>query len=153
MCLILLTLIFQSILLESYPMDCLYSFRLTTFWINALGAGRIWYGINSSGEEVELVCFYLFFYLFIILFERETNFINRHNKVQQWRFYRMSMTHYVLFMQSHANSATIWERICKHKKPVVEPRQSSLFLSSIEVNDMTYKESTFFIFIFFIISG
>ncbi|XP_004302912.1 PREDICTED: regulator of telomere elongation helicase 1 homolog [Fragaria vesca subsp. vesca] len=33
---------------------------------------------------------------------------------------------------SQANSTTIWERICKHKKPVVEPRQSSLFLSSIE---------------------
>ncbi|KAG6733763.1 hypothetical protein I3842_01G240500 [Carya illinoinensis] len=33
---------------------------------------------------------------------------------------------------SHANSTTIWERICKHKKPVVEPRQSSLFPSSIE---------------------
>ncbi|KAM5579000.1 regulator of telomere elongation helicase 1 [Rosa sericea] len=33
---------------------------------------------------------------------------------------------------SHANSTTIWERISKHKKPVVEPRQSSLFLSSIE---------------------
>ncbi|XP_055961935.1 regulator of telomere elongation helicase 1 homolog isoform X2 [Mercurialis annua] len=27
----------------------------------------------------------------------------------------------------HAKSTTIWERICKHKKPVVEPRQSSLF--------------------------
>ncbi|KAB1226717.1 Regulator of telomere elongation helicase 1 [Morella rubra] len=33
---------------------------------------------------------------------------------------------------SHANSATIWERISKHKKPVVEPRQSSLFPLSIE---------------------
>ncbi|GMY34229.1 regulator of telomere elongation helicase 1 homolog isoform X1 [Fagus crenata] len=33
---------------------------------------------------------------------------------------------------SHANSTTIWERICKHKKPVVEPRQSSLFSLSIE---------------------
>ncbi|XP_050380801.1 regulator of telomere elongation helicase 1 homolog [Argentina anserina] len=33
---------------------------------------------------------------------------------------------------SQANSTTIWERICKNKKPVVEPRQSSLFLSSIE---------------------
>ncbi|XP_059642020.1 regulator of telomere elongation helicase 1 homolog [Cornus florida] len=36
---------------------------------------------------------------------------------------------------SHANStnsSTIWERICKHKQPVVEPRQSSLFPLSIE---------------------
>ncbi|XP_016649189.1 PREDICTED: regulator of telomere elongation helicase 1 homolog [Prunus mume] len=33
---------------------------------------------------------------------------------------------------SHANSTTIWERISKHKKPIVEPRQSSLFLLSIE---------------------
>ncbi|GLT52921.1 hypothetical protein SLA2020_262300 [Shorea laevis] len=33
---------------------------------------------------------------------------------------------------SHANSTTIWERICKHKKPVLEPRQSSLFATSIE---------------------
>ncbi|KAF3450771.1 hypothetical protein FNV43_RR06860 [Rhamnella rubrinervis] len=33
---------------------------------------------------------------------------------------------------SHANSTTIWERICKHKKPVVEPRQSALFPLSIE---------------------
>ncbi|KAM1822970.1 hypothetical protein ACFX13_025632 [Malus domestica] len=33
---------------------------------------------------------------------------------------------------SHANSTTTWERISKHKKPVVEPRQSSLFLLSIE---------------------
>ncbi|XP_062156859.1 regulator of telomere elongation helicase 1 homolog isoform X3 [Alnus glutinosa] len=32
----------------------------------------------------------------------------------------------------HANSTTIWERICKHKKPVLEPRQSSLFATSIE---------------------
>ncbi|XP_057969056.1 regulator of telomere elongation helicase 1 homolog isoform X2 [Malania oleifera] len=30
------------------------------------------------------------------------------------------------------NSSTIWERICKHKQPVVEPRQSSLFPLSIE---------------------
>lgn len=37
--------------------------------------------------------------------------------------------------KSHANStnsSTIWERICKHKQPVIEPRQSSLFPSSIE---------------------
>ncbi|XP_027167698.1 regulator of telomere elongation helicase 1 homolog isoform X1 [Coffea eugenioides] len=31
-----------------------------------------------------------------------------------------------------SNSSTIWERICKHKLPVVEPRQSSLFPMSIE---------------------
>ncbi|KAK9100891.1 hypothetical protein Scep_024321 [Stephania cephalantha] len=30
------------------------------------------------------------------------------------------------------NSSTIWERICKHKHPVIEPKQSSLFPSSIE---------------------
>ncbi|XP_057536046.1 regulator of telomere elongation helicase 1 homolog isoform X2 [Amaranthus tricolor] len=36
---------------------------------------------------------------------------------------------------SHGNmssKSTIWERICKFKKPVIEPRQSSLFSSSIE---------------------
>lgn len=54
------------------------------------------------------------------------------------------MTHYFLLMQSHANSTTIWERISKHKKPVVEPRQSSLFLLSIEVTDMMYKQSAIF---------
>ncbi|KAA8541819.1 hypothetical protein F0562_022971 [Nyssa sinensis] len=30
------------------------------------------------------------------------------------------------------NSSTIWERICKYKQPVVEPRQSSLFPLSID---------------------
>ncbi|KAK7837842.1 regulator of telomere elongation helicase 1 like protein [Quercus suber] len=35
-------------------------------------------------------------------------------------------------VESHANSTTIWERICKHKKPVIEPRQSSMFSLSIE---------------------
>ncbi|KAK4479624.1 hypothetical protein RD792_015150 [Penstemon davidsonii] len=30
------------------------------------------------------------------------------------------------------NSTTVWERICKHKLPVVEPRQSSLFSLAIE---------------------
>ncbi|OAY36775.1 regulator of telomere elongation helicase 1 homolog isoform X10 [Manihot esculenta] len=34
--------------------------------------------------------------------------------------------------ESLASSTTIWERICKHKKPVVEPRQSSLFPLAIE---------------------
>ncbi|WCJ40717.1 hypothetical protein M5689_021626 [Euphorbia peplus] len=33
---------------------------------------------------------------------------------------------------SLANSTTIWERICKLKKPVVEPRQSSLFTVAIQ---------------------
>ncbi|KAK9281409.1 hypothetical protein L1049_004310 [Liquidambar formosana] len=33
---------------------------------------------------------------------------------------------------SSTNSSTIWERICRHKQPVVEPRQSSLFTLSIE---------------------
>ncbi|PIA42612.1 hypothetical protein AQUCO_02000207v1 [Aquilegia coerulea] len=33
---------------------------------------------------------------------------------------------------SSTNSSTIWERICKHKQPVIEPKQSSLFNSSIE---------------------
>ncbi|XP_057246768.1 putative DNA (cytosine-5)-methyltransferase CMT1 [Beta vulgaris subsp. vulgaris] len=32
-----------------------------------------------------------------------------------------------------ASQSTIWERICKFKQPVIEPRQSSLFGSSIEV--------------------
>lgn len=34
--------------------------------------------------------------------------------------------------QKLSNSTTIWERICKHKLPVVEPRQSSLFPTAIE---------------------
>lgn len=29
---------------------------------------------------------------------------------------------------------SIWERICKHKRPVIEPRESALFASSIKVN-------------------
>ncbi|KAE8709047.1 pentatricopeptide repeat-containing protein [Hibiscus syriacus] len=32
----------------------------------------------------------------------------------------------------NTNSSTIWERICKFKKPVIEPRQSSLFPQAIE---------------------
>ncbi|KAK8503390.1 hypothetical protein V6N12_034785 [Hibiscus sabdariffa] len=32
----------------------------------------------------------------------------------------------------NTNSSTIWERICKFKKPVIEPRQSSLFPLAIE---------------------
>ncbi|KAF8696773.1 hypothetical protein HU200_036406 [Digitaria exilis] len=37
--------------------------------------------------------------------------------------------------RNHTNSAaenTIWQRICKHKQPVIEPRQSSNFPSAIE---------------------
>ncbi|XP_062214146.1 regulator of telomere elongation helicase 1 homolog isoform X2 [Phragmites australis] len=37
--------------------------------------------------------------------------------------------------RNHANSTdenTIWQRICKHKQPVIEPRQSSNFPSAIE---------------------
>ncbi|KAG2598768.1 hypothetical protein PVAP13_5KG398007 [Panicum virgatum] len=37
--------------------------------------------------------------------------------------------------RNHSNSAsenTIWQRICKHKQPVIEPRQSSNFPSAIE---------------------
>uniref|UniRef100_A0A803LEM4 Regulator of telomere elongation helicase 1 homolog n=1 Tax=Chenopodium quinoa TaxID=63459 RepID=A0A803LEM4_CHEQI len=36
-----------------------------------------------------------------------------------------------------ASQSTIWERICKFKQPVIEPRQSSLFSTSIE--DFTSK--------------
>ncbi|KAL0441551.1 UNVERIFIED_CONTAM: Regulator of telomere elongation helicase 1 [Sesamum radiatum] len=37
--------------------------------------------------------------------------------------------------QGLSNSTTIWERICKHKLPVVEPRQSTLFRLAIEVSE------------------
>ncbi|KAI9160826.1 hypothetical protein LWI28_011852 [Acer negundo] len=43
---------------------------------------------------------------------------------------------------THGNSSTIWERICKHKKPVVEPRQSSAFLSAIEDYMAKLKDTT-----------
>ncbi|KAJ8637753.1 hypothetical protein MRB53_012020 [Persea americana] len=33
---------------------------------------------------------------------------------------------------SSTNPSTIWERICKHKQPVVEPKQSALFSYAIE---------------------
>lgn len=36
--------------------------------------------------------------------------------------------------QNLSNSTTIWERICKNKLPVVEPRQSTLFPMAIEVS-------------------
>ncbi|KAL0917929.1 hypothetical protein M5K25_013038 [Dendrobium thyrsiflorum] len=38
-------------------------------------------------------------------------------------------------LQSHARSSdciTIWERICKNKQPVIEPKQSALFPNAIE---------------------
>ncbi|XP_042391048.1 regulator of telomere elongation helicase 1 homolog isoform X1 [Zingiber officinale] len=52
----------------------------------------------------------------------------------------------------HARSrdfCTIWERICKHKHPVVEPRQSSLFTNAIEdfqfkLHDKTTTGAVFF---------
>lgn len=53
---------------------------------------------------------------------------------------------------SHASSttsSTIWDRICKHKQPVVEPKQSSLFSSSIDdfmakLKDTTTSGAVFF---------
>ncbi|XP_010062453.2 regulator of telomere elongation helicase 1 homolog [Eucalyptus grandis] len=53
---------------------------------------------------------------------------------------------------AHPNSVdsnTIWERICKHKQPVVEPRQSSLFPLAIEdymskLNDTSNSGALFF---------
>lgn len=53
-------------------------------------------------------------------------------------------------IQGHSNSidsSTIWERICKHKLPVVEPRQSSLFPTAIEV-----RHTIFVTFLLFILS-
>nr|GFA59642.1 regulator of telomere elongation helicase 1 isoform X1 [Tanacetum cinerariifolium] len=46
-------------------------------------------------------------------------------------------------------SSTIWERICQHKLPVVEPRQSSLFPQAIEdymtkLRDTSSKGAVFF---------
>ncbi|XP_048493386.1 regulator of telomere elongation helicase 1 homolog isoform X3 [Beta vulgaris subsp. vulgaris] len=48
-----------------------------------------------------------------------------------------------------ASQSTIWERICKFKQPVIEPRQSSLFGSSIEdftskLNDPSTSGAVFF---------
>lgn len=50
---------------------------------------------------------------------------------------------------SNESSTSIWERICKHKKPVIEPRESSLFASSIKdyltkLNDTTESGAVFF---------
>ncbi|XP_011072337.2 regulator of telomere elongation helicase 1, partial [Sesamum indicum] len=44
--------------------------------------------------------------------------------------------------QGLSNSATIWERICKHKLPVVEPRQSTLFPLAIEDYMTKLKETS-----------
>ncbi|KAI3455408.1 hypothetical protein Pfo_012071 [Paulownia fortunei] len=44
--------------------------------------------------------------------------------------------------QNLTNSTTIWERICKHKLPVVEPRQSSLFPLAIEDYMTKLKETS-----------
>ncbi|KAJ8452039.1 hypothetical protein Cgig2_016620 [Carnegiea gigantea] len=48
-----------------------------------------------------------------------------------------------------ANQRTIWERICRFKRPVIEPKQSSLFASSIEdfrskLNDRSASGAVFF---------
>ncbi|GAB4842167.1 Regulator of telomere elongation helicase 1 [Ancistrocladus abbreviatus] len=43
---------------------------------------------------------------------------------------------------SSVNSSTIWERICRHKQPVIEPRQSSLFSSSIDDYMSKLKDSS-----------
>ncbi|KAL9666278.1 hypothetical protein QQ045_000604 [Rhodiola kirilowii] len=40
------------------------------------------------------------------------------------------------------NSSTVWERICRHKQPVVEPRQSSLFSSAIDDYMTKLRDST-----------
>ncbi|XP_061338556.1 regulator of telomere elongation helicase 1 homolog [Gastrolobium bilobum] len=50
---------------------------------------------------------------------------------------------------NNENSTSIWERICKHKKPVIEPRESSLFASSIKdyiskLNDTSASGAIFF---------
>ncbi|KAL9232065.1 hypothetical protein vseg_007211 [Gypsophila vaccaria] len=51
--------------------------------------------------------------------------------------------------RSAASQLSIWERICKFKQPVIEPRQSSLFSSSIEdfnskLNDPSTSGAVFF---------
>ncbi|XP_027342046.1 regulator of telomere elongation helicase 1 homolog isoform X1 [Abrus precatorius] len=50
---------------------------------------------------------------------------------------------------SNESSSSIWERICKHKKPVIEPRESSSFASSIKdymtkLNDASVSGAVFF---------
>ncbi|TKY48148.1 Regulator of telomere elongation helicase 1 [Spatholobus suberectus] len=50
---------------------------------------------------------------------------------------------------SNENSTSIWDRICKHKKPVIEPRESSSFPLSIKdymtkLNDTSASGAVFF---------
>ncbi|KAK7375603.1 hypothetical protein VNO78_35510 [Psophocarpus tetragonolobus] len=50
---------------------------------------------------------------------------------------------------SNLNSTSIWDRICKHKKPVIEPRESSSFALSIKdymtnLNDTSASGAVFF---------
>ncbi|XP_020235482.1 regulator of telomere elongation helicase 1 homolog [Cajanus cajan] len=50
---------------------------------------------------------------------------------------------------SNENSTSIWDRICKHKKPVIEPRDSSAFPMSIKdymtkLNDTSVSGAVFF---------
>ncbi|KAE9588051.1 putative DNA helicase [Lupinus albus] len=50
---------------------------------------------------------------------------------------------------SNESATSIWERICKHKKPVIEPRESSLFALSIKdyiskLNDTSASGAVFF---------
>jgi len=40
---------------------------------------------------------------------------------------------------SAATAATVWERICRNKQPVVEPRESALFNQANEVNFLTWQ--------------
>ncbi|RDX67065.1 Regulator of telomere elongation helicase 1-like protein [Mucuna pruriens] len=54
-----------------------------------------------------------------------------------------------LMTKSNENSTSIWDRICKHKKPVIEPRESSSFPLSIKdyttkLNDTSASGAVFF---------
>lgn len=40
---------------------------------------------------------------------------------------------------SAATAATVWERICRNKQPVVEPRESALFNQANEVIFFTWQ--------------
>jgi len=48
----------------------------------------------------------------------------------------------VCYFQGNENSMSIWDRICKHKKPVIEPRESSSFPLSIKVTPLCYMVKT-----------
>lgn len=54
-------------------------------------------------------------------------------------------TCYFFIVQGHRNSMTIWERICKLKKPVIEPKDSSLFPAAMQVSNRCLR-STFVCF-------